>query len=198
MSALLFTRDQVDEVADWPSRVGRVGRNSILWIDLDSPDPVGLRHLAQSLELRHETQERLEDGVDRPFFGECESYLHVVAFAPSRNGDVTELVKVSCLVADRWVVTVHDQPVDVLDDFRERAGGSGDIGKLDGPEFLADLLEWVLNGYLDAFEAIELQLEEFDTRVMSGEFEEPEDELERLVELRRDVGALRRASYRIG
>ena len=157
------------------------------------PDTVGLRHLAQSLELRHETQERLEDGVDRPFFGECESYLHVVAFAPSRNGDVTELVKVSCLVADRWVVTVHDQPVDVLDDFRERAGGSGDVGRLDGPEFLADLLEWVLNGYLDAFEAIELQLEEFDTRVMSGEFEEPEDELERLVELRRDVGALRRA-----
>ncbi len=123
MSALLFTRDQVDEVADWPSRVGRVGRNSILWIDLDTPDPERLRHLAESLELRHETRERLEDGVDRPFFGECESYLHVVAFAPSRNGDVTELVKVGCLVADRWVVTVHDQPLDVLDDFRERAGG---------------------------------------------------------------------------
>ena len=51
----------------------------------------------------------------------------------------------------------------------------------------------VLTGYLDAFEAIELELEEFDTRVMRGEFEEPEDELERLVELRRDVGALRRA-----
>ncbi len=77
--------------------------------------------------------------------------------------------------------------------FASAPEGSGDIGSLDGPEFLADLLEWVLNGYLDAFEAIELQLEEFDTRVMSGEFEEPEDELERLVELRRDVGALRRA-----
>ena len=193
MSALLFTRDQVDEVDDWPSRVGRVGRNSILWIDLDAPDPERVRQLVDGLDLEDETRERLENGDDRPFFGEFDSYLHVVAFAPSQDGDVTELVKVGCLVSDRWIATVHEQPVDVLDDFRERAGGSGDIGKLDGPEFLADLLEWVLTGYLGAFEAIELELEEFDTRVMGGEFEEPEHELERLVELRRDVGALRRA-----
>ena len=193
MSALLFTRDQVDEVDDWASRLGHLGRNSILWIDLDAAKPEWVGDLVETLDLEDETRKRLEEGSDRPFFGEFGSYLHVVAFAPSRSDDVTELVKVSCLVADRWVVTVHDKPVDVLDDFRERAGGSGDIGKLDGPELLADLLEWVLTGYLTAFEAIELQLEEFDTRVMGGEFEEPEDELKRLVELRQDVGALRRA-----
>ena len=193
MSALLFTRDQVDEVDDWPSRLGHVGRHSILWIDLNAPDRDDLTHLADALELADETLDRVEDGGDDPYFGEFDSYLHVVAFAPSRNGEGTELVKISCLLSDRWVATVHEQPVEVLDDFREHAGGSGDVGDLDGPEFLADLLEWVLTGYLDAFEAIELELEEFDTRVMRGEFEEPEDELERLVALRRDVGALRRA-----
>ena len=193
MSALLFTRDQVDEIDDWPSRIGRVGRNSILWIDIDAPDPERVGHLIDTLDLEDATRERLENGGDQPFFGEFGSYLHVVAFAPSQDGDVTKLVKVGCLVSDRWVVTVHEHPVDVLDDFRERAGGSGDIGKLDGPEFLADVLEWVLTGYLAAFERIELELEEFDTRVMSGAFEEPEDELERLVQFRRDVGALRRA-----
>ena len=51
----------------------------------------------------------------------------------------------------------------------------------------------ISTGYLDAFEAIELELEEFDTRVMGRAFEEPEDELGRPVVLRRDVGALRRA-----
>jgi magnesium transporter len=91
------------------------------------------------------------------------------------------------------VVKVHEAPVQVIDEFRERAEGSGDIGTLEGPAFLADILEWILNGYLAAFEAVELELEEFDARVMSGEFEKPEDELERLVELRREVGTLRRA-----
>jgi magnesium transporter len=81
----------------------------------------------------------------------------------------------------------------VFDDFRERAEGAGEVGRLDGPELLADLLEWVLTAYLDAFEAVELELEEFDARAMSGRFEEPEEELARLVAFRRHVGELRRA-----
>jgi magnesium transporter len=88
---------------------------------------------------------------------------------------------------------VRDAPLVVLDEFRERAEGSGEIGRLEGPEFLADLLEWVLAGYLAAFEDIELELEQFDTRAMRGAFEDAEAELECLVALRRRVGGLRRA-----
>jgi len=90
---LLFRRDQVDEVDDWASRVGNISRNSILWIDLDSLDPERIGHLVEALGLEDETQGRLEDGVDRPFFGEVGSYVHVVAFAPSQDSDVTDARK---------------------------------------------------------------------------------------------------------
>jgi hypothetical protein len=45
------------------------------------------------------------------------------------------------------VVTAHDEPIPVLEEFASRVSGSGDTGSLDGPGFLAALLEWVL-GFL--------------------------------------------------
>jgi magnesium transporter len=51
----------------------------------------------------------------------------------------------------------------------------------------------VLEAYLREFEAIELALEEFDERVMRGRHDDAEDELARLVDLRQQIGRLRRA-----
>ena len=192
-TALLFDRDQVDEVEDWKSQIDHLGRRSILWVDLDRPgagsDPRDRRDSAAQPEDRGGARERRH----KPFFGDFGSCLHVTAFVPAGDGEWTNLVRVACLVAERWIVTVHERPVQVFEEFRDRAGGSGQVGLLDGPEFLADLLEWVLTAYLSAFEGVELALEEFDTRAMEGNHDEPEKELERLVELRREVGRLRRA-----
>lgn len=57
----------------------------------------------------------------------------------------------------------------------------------------ANLLDWVLEGYLDAFEQIELALEELDSRTMQGAVAETDGALRRLVELRQAIGRLRRA-----
>lgn len=191
-TALLFERDRADEVEDWPSQLARLGRKSILWIDLDGREGK-IAELVEELELSPKTAERLESTDNTPFFGDFGSYLHVTAFAPAHAREGTDLVRVGCLVSRHWVVTVHDAPLTVLDEFRERAEGSGDIGRLEGPELLADLLEWALAAYLAAFEQVELELEEFDTRAMKGEFEDAEQELECLVELRQRIGTFRRA-----
>ena len=66
---------------------------------------------------------------------------------------------------------------------------------LDGPAFLATLLEWVLRAYSGAFERLEEHLEEFDVQTMRGE-SKPERDIERLVAMRREVGILRRAAAR--
>ena len=81
----------------------------------------------------------------------------------------------------------------MLEEFAERVSGSGDTGSLDGPGFLAALLEWVLGSYSAAFERIEQRLEEFDIQAMRGEAGHEEQDIERLVEMRQQVGNLRRA-----
>jgi magnesium transporter len=190
---LLFRRDEVEDVPDWPPDVHGLGRSSIMWIDLDRPLDGRAQELAEALELNRDTRDRLADGSESPYLEDCESYLHVTALAPSRGDGHAELVKVDCLVSRSWVVTMHQGSVQVLDEFRERACGPGETGKLDGLELLANLLEWVLTSYLEAFEEIEVALEEFDTRAMAGSMNETDSELSRLVELRHEVGRLRRA-----
>ena len=64
---------------------------------------------------------------------------------------------------------------------------------LDGLGFLANLLEWALSSYFDAFEALEQDLEEIDAKAMSGTASVTDDVLSALVEMRREVGRLRRA-----
>jgi magnesium transporter len=194
-TALLFERDRVEELRDdWPSRAAKLARSSILWVDLDRPDRDRIQEAVAGLELSPESEERLVSEDFRPFFGDFGAYLHVTAFVPANDREPAgELVKVECLVSERWVVTVHEARVQVLDEYRERAGGSGDVGRLDGLEFLANLLDWVLEAYLASFEAVELALEEFDTRAMEGRPESPDEELRGLVALRREIGQLRRA-----
>jgi len=193
VQTLLFDRDEVEQVREWPPEVKGLGRSSIMWIDLDQPLDGRAGELAEALDLNPETRDRLADGAKRPYLKDYASYLHVTALAPSREDDHAELVKVDCLVSRSWVVTMHQGSVEVLDEFRERACGSGETGRLDGLGLLANLLEWVLNSYLEAFEEIEVALEEFDARAMAGSMDETEAELARLVDLLHEVGRLRRA-----
>jgi magnesium transporter len=190
-TALLFDRHAVEEVDEWSERVPRLGRSSVLWIDLEQPSEAEISELAERLELSRETARRLTDTDSTPQLGDFEDYVHVTACGP---GEDRELVRIDCLVSKRWVVTSHDAPLEVLETFRERACGSGDTGRLDGLELLADPLEWVLESYFDAFESIELVLEDVDTTSMApSDIESKDDVLGRLVEVRREIGRLRRA-----
>ena len=95
------------------------------------------------------------------------------------------------MVGENWVITAHDRSLDVLEEFADRVSGSGDTGSLDGPAFLATLLEWVLGAYSAAFERLEERLEDFDVHAMRGHG--ADEDIETLVEMRQQVGVLRRA-----
>ena len=117
----------------------------------------------------------------------------MTTYSPLGDEDDEELCALECVVGENWVITAHDRPVPVLEEFAERVSGSGNTGVLDGPHFVAALLEWVLTAYSKAFERIELDLEEFDVQAMRGESDAGEDDIEHLVAMRRQVGVLRRA-----
>lgn len=194
LTAVLFDRDEAEEVDDWQDRIASLRRHSILWLDLERPGEDVVEEIGEVLGLDRRSVDRLAQHEGAPYFADFGDYLHVTAYAPAQgNGTSRELDRVGCLVSERWVVTAHESEVPVLESFRKRAEGYGETGRLSGLEFLADLLEWVLEGYFDAFEAIEMQLEELDSRAMANRLEEPEAALQQLVDLRRDIGRLRRA-----
>ena len=98
-----------------------------------------------------------------------------------------------CVIGRHWVVTAHHEKVEVLEEFAEHAEGGGQVGELDSPSFVAAVCEWVVTSYFRAFEAIESELEELDSKVMSDVPANVSDDLARLVQLRGSIGTLRRA-----
>ena len=149
------------------------------------------QQVADAFGLDTRTRECLASSAERAVFHDHGRYIHVTTYAPNED-DEGELIALECVVSEHWVVTAHNEPIPVLDEFAERVSGSGDTGSLDGPGFLAALLEWVLGSYTAAFERIEQRLEEFDIQAMRGDGE-AENDIERLVKMRKEVGKLRRA-----
>jgi magnesium transporter len=190
MSAIVFDRDQVDHLDALSDRPRRLHGSMLLWIDVHKASDFGAEEVADALELDDTTRRHLATPNERPVFDDHGRYIHITTYAP-REDEEGELHALECVVGERWVVTAHDRPIAVLDEFASRVSGSGDTGSLDGPSFLAALLEWVLGSYTAAFERIEQRLEEFDVHAMRGEG--ADEDIEQLVEMRIQVGKLRRA-----
>ena len=189
--AILFDRDQVERLDDLGERPRRLRGGRLLWVDVDRCSEDEAHRVAEAFGLDSATRECLTDSKDRAVFKDHGRYIHVTTYAPD-EGDEGELIALECVVGENWVITAHDQPIPVLEEFASRVSGSGDTGSLDGPGFLAALLEWVLGAYSAAFERIEHRLEEFDIEAMRGNAE-GSDYIERLIEMRQEVGKLRRA-----
>jgi magnesium transporter len=188
---LLFDGDQVKEVESLDLRPERLRKSMLLWVDLNGASRSHARSVAAAFGLDQGSEARLEADDGAPYFCDGGHFIHVSSYTPvGDSGD--ELTAIECVVGERWVVTAHGRPAEVLDRFAELATGSGRTGELDGASFLAALLEWVLNEYAIAFERIEEELEEFDARAMRGE-SDPDDEIDYLVGLRIRLGRLRRA-----
>jgi magnesium transporter len=184
---ILFDRDQVDRLESISERPRRLRGQQLLWVDMRRGDDVA--ELASVLSLEDETRRYLEAPHETPVFHDFGHYIHITSYAPRE--DDGDLQPIECVVGQNWVVTAHDEAIEVLDEFADRVSGSGNTGELDGPGFLAALLEWVLGAYTSAFERIEQRLEDFDVDAMRGEG--ADEDIELLVEMRLEVGKLRRA-----
>ena len=195
LTAFVFDEERSDQVDDWVSALEGLDDGQLLWLALREPTEDEQAALVDALGLGDEQAGRLRESPERASLVDDGEHLYVTLYAVSGDGDAPALVPVECVLGSNWVVTAHRDKVEVLDEFCERAEGGGQVGGLDAPSFVAAILEWVVASYLRAFEAVESELEELDARVMS---ETPTrgvitSDLGRLVELRRRIGALRRA-----
>jgi len=189
-AAILFDRDAVDHLDRLAERPRRLRGSQLLWVDVHGDSEIDTSEIAEAFDLDHTTREALLAPHKQPTFDDHGRYIHITTYAP-REDKEGELHAIECVVGENWVVTAHEQPIPVLEEFAERVSGSGDTGSLDGPGFLAALLEWVLGSYTAAFERIEQRLEDFDAHAMRGEGND--NDIETLIELRGHVGTFRRA-----
>ena len=192
LTAFLFDERESKRVEDWRAALERLADDQLLWLALREPTEKDVAALQETLELDDEEAHRLLEQPSRACVTDAGERLQMTLYAAGDYRNQRVLIPVQCVLGPNWVVTAHHERLDVLEEFRERAEGGGQVGGLDAPTFVAALFEWVIASYFRAFEAVETQLDDFDARVMASTPKNVSSDLARLVELRRLVGKLQR------
>ncbi len=194
VTAYLFDERRGKAIEDWADIVAQLEENQVLWVDLVDPSDDEERVVRNGFALG-KVKLRTGDKGARPELELAEDHIRVTAVAVSddEKDPAREAVVIDCLIGANWVLTSHVSEIAVIEDFRARAEGAGELGALDAPSFLATLLEWVVTSYSRAFAEIESTLEDFDVSVLTRPKRDTEREVSVLVETRRRIGRLRRS-----
>jgi len=193
LTVFVFDERESRRENDLSAALKGLADDAMLWVALRDPSEAEVAAVQDALELTDEQAQGLLEPPTRASLVDAGERLHVTLYVASGEGGEPVLRPVECLLGRNWVVTAHEAEIEVLEEFRERAEGGGQVGALDSPSFLAAVVEWVVMSYFRAFEDLETELEELDAKVMGDIPTSVPDELARLVELRRSIGTLRRA-----
>lgn len=193
VSAYLFDQRRGERIEAWQDALRGLSESQMLWLDLQDSSEKEESKVREALHLSGE--DSFAEADENPSLEQCDSYLRVdaVAVSDASGNSSAETVALSCFIGENWILTVHASELGVVNDFRERAEGGGEIGILDAPSFLEVLLGRVVTSYLQAFDKLEADLEEFDLRVLRSTRRNAEEEIGILIEIRQRVGRLRRS-----
>jgi magnesium transporter len=193
LSAYLFDQRRGESVAGWADAVQHLEGSQVLWLDLLDISDAEEAEVKDALGL--EDLDICGVGHEIPALTQREDYLEVTAVcvAEAKDGSAPLPTAIHCFVGENWVLTSHATELTLIDEFRGRTAGQGEIGILDAPTFLASLLGSVVTSYQRAFDKIEMNLEEFDLDSLRSPRGDAESRIGVLVDVRRQVGALRRS-----
>jgi len=195
LTTFVFDEKESRREEDLPDALKGLDDDAMLWVALRDPTEEEAGVVQEALELSDKQTRRLLEQPGQASLTDAGEHMHVTLYVASSEDGKPVLHPVECVLGRNWVVTSHEAEIEVLEEFRKRAEGGGQVGALDSPSFVAAAVEWVVTSYFRAFEEIEGELEELDAKVMSDVPKSVTDDLARLVELRRSIGTLRRALF---
>lgn len=198
--AFLFDADGSDqEVHPKDLRRQAVADRQLLWIDVDLRDPQALADIGSALPIQQESLDRMQESPSGPHLQNFGEYFHlnVRSLGASSDADKPEADKpkeIDCVVGRNWMLTAHREGIELIDSFLAPIKGETELGRVEGPVFLAILLDWFLSGYFRAIEEVETRLDKFDESLIARDLPEGSEAglLRHLVEHRHDIMVLRR------
>jgi magnesium transporter len=188
-SAFLYDADADDrDVALDKALIDGLAEDDLLWVDVDSSQEGAVARVTDLIPVHIESMSVTD--ANKPFIhGFGESFVLGVLPLPA-NMAQPESEMLICAVGRNWLVTVHDGEVGALKGFADHLRGDSVLGRLDAPSFLARLLEWVVNAYLDYLDEVHDVIDGLEVDILRDRA--GDDVVSQLVELRHDIGRLRR------
>jgi Mg2+ and Co2+ transporter CorA len=165
----------------------------LLWVDVDLRDTQDVPDLSSALPIEEESLDRVKSPPTRPHIEDFDEYFHLNVRSLQGSSEGDGPIEIQCLVGKAWMVTTHRQGVDLIESFLVPMRSETELGRLEGPVFLAIVLDWFLSGYFLAIEDLETRLDALDESVIArGSNEVSEERLfTHVVALRREITVLR-------
>ena len=190
--ATLFDADQGDRIIKEVTAhaADALSERQLLWIDLLCPAEPELRSLAASLSLPDASIIGALDGGTNPVLHDCGDYFWLRAVAVHDEPGAGFQGGVLVLIAGKnLVVSIHQQPIEFIEQLRKRDSARSDIGALGAASFTASLLDWHLSTYFQAVSRFEMEVERLEVDILS---DQPRECLAELRALRKAASRLRR------
>lgn len=198
--AFLYDANGHDQEIEVPShQLPNLEEQQLLWIDVTGREDGDIRRLAPMLALHPRSVSECISGDRRFSLVNYGDYVHfdVATIDLSEGGKASapklgRSERLDVAIGGGWILTVHDGPLQFLEDFRDQDRGETLIGALTAASLAASLLDWHLAVYLKALEDVEAFADRVDLRMLSGRTVR-DDLLNDLVQARRYISSLRRS-----
>lgn len=161
------TLQSVNELVElWPQQ------GVTAWIDLEAPVEEDLRVLQRLLGFDSDAVDDCLQGEQRPRIDAFQDHLFLVAYGvlASDNGETFEPRKLAVFFSNRYLVTVHTEPLKTIRALRERAQRDPRtvlVGGTDG--LLYRLIDGMVDRYMVVVDRLEDRLESYEDRSLEPE-----------------------------
>lgn len=163
-------------------------RDHFFWLDLTAPSTEDLSRLQELFKFHPLALEDTEHFGQRPKLDDYGDYVFLVFYGAWRHqaDDPEPLREVHLFISGKYLVTVHRDPLPVLDQQREQLGGRA----LHSEQFL---LYRVLDALVDSFFPLLSDMDDEIDELEAAVLENPEErQLERLFALKRELVTMRK------
>lgn len=194
-SALLYDANGSDkEIALSAEHVRRIADDQLLWIDVQDSAAGVAGELARALDIPARSIERVIDR-DRPRY--LDNYASCFAFALDLPVDMEKPgargkragPQVGFVVGGRYLLTIHEEPIAYLSEFKAQDKGETQIGTLSPALLAASLLDWHLTRYFAEVAEIESAVDSLDESILADGTQR--EVLDKIVAIRVRVSGLR-------
>ena len=170
--------------------VAKLAESELLWVDLQGDDPALLDRIVERLQLDAEIAAKLHKPSGQPLLENFGSGFLAQAVAVQHlDGVEFNGLVLTLLAGPNYVLSVHREPIEFLDRFRDRERAETDLGVLSAQSFVASLLDWQISTYFDAVSKFEVAVDRLEISILASR--KHRDCLPKLVTLRRAASHLR-------
>lgn len=186
--ALLSAADGSDREVDLREEtIDRIRHHELLWVDITGDEDGDLRIVRDALKVDETVAQALAQELRGPDASVLDGAAQLTLVWLD-DDDTDEPVPIQVVAGDGWVITRHSEPLERLDQQREKITDQREIGLLRSVEFVVAILGWHLDGFFKVAAHLERAVDQLDEQALGTD----RDLLGRLVSMRGRIARARR------